>query len=276
MGKRYRGVAPFLLVIFILGMIIYAGPANALIVEMMLSKNDYEETIKLNLNIEADDNELVKIEEIVFHLKNFHQTKCRFSLEGEIIEGCENIEIIARNRSEYGYGYGYGYGYNLGKNFFEYELTINSSNLLPGKYSAEFIIISEEVQQNIEKEFEIKGIFEKCSLRAKNGFVFNNETIFQERTLLNFKIHDENARGSGGYLVSQDNKNRFSYNFDVKGILKNTENELIISVFGEKKINRNNSFGNAIIYIDKIEKKARIEGDDFYADDMDVSFLRGC
>ena len=113
---------------FILGLLIFAGPAQAFILGLVIDGSDNGEsnvlqgeeiTFFASVNIESMDKYLpVKELSLIFNDNEI----CKFNANGDIISGCAGITNIERvSVSDYGYGYGYGYdnsyGYGYNSNY---------------------------------------------------------------------------------------------------------------------------------------------------------------
>ena len=115
MKKRLVSV---ILSAFIISLIIMAGPARGVNVDLNTDKEIYTkgEDIIFNANIDIENNERIPARELTLELNGVDA--CKFNIQGEIISGCQNmnIELTANPDSSYGYGYGYGYGFNGNEN----------------------------------------------------------------------------------------------------------------------------------------------------------------
>ncbi len=116
-GNSSRIIAG-ILTLAIIGLLIFAGPAQAFVLGLTADKEDVKkgETITFNatLDIQSMDKYL-PVEHLELHINGPESVVCKFDINGKIIneEGCEGMEIerIYFNSENYlGYGYGYGYG----------------------------------------------------------------------------------------------------------------------------------------------------------------------
>lgn len=146
--------------IFILGLILFAGPAKAFILSLDIadgfeSEVNKGELIKFiaSLEIQSQD-QYLPINSLMLKIGS---KTCSFNLDGETLNGCEGVSIEkisgSFGRGEgYGYGYdnsfgygyqynfnyGYGYGYQngMGETTLMYEITIDTEYFSPKTYNA--------------------------------------------------------------------------------------------------------------------------------------------
>jgi len=146
--------------IFILGLIIFAGPAKAFILNLDLADGSQDEVdkgelINFTATLEIEDvDQYLPINSLMLNLGS---KTCVFSINGEIVSGCEGVSIEKISGSfgagygygygydnSYGYGYqynfdygyGYGYGYGIGATELVYEITIDTEYFSPKTYNA--------------------------------------------------------------------------------------------------------------------------------------------
>lgn len=127
-GKKNRSLVPSTIItLFIVGMLILSGPAQAVAVSILNGQDSYTKGSDIDFQIKLDINDpdqYVSITNISLDLNGPVNQTIFFTLDGKRISpgGC-NIEItpvsIPKDDFGYGDGYGYdsGYGYNLGKGY---------------------------------------------------------------------------------------------------------------------------------------------------------------
>lgn len=191
MKKRLVSV---ILSAFIISLIIMAGPARGVNVDLNTDKEIYTkgEDIIFNANIDIENNERIPARELTLELNGVDA--CKFNIQGEIISGCQNmnIELTANPDSSYGYGYGYGYGFNgnenKGTNFgygygygntngneLAYKITWNTENASIGDYEAKFAVLASN-DENAEYLTEDSSNFRIIELDLNS----KKETVYAE------------------------------------------------------------------------------------------------
>ncbi len=282
-----RGSSKFLslgitLIIFVL--LVMTGPAQAFILNLNIQnpKISQGEEIKLFVSSEKEQGENLTIQKFSLEISGPENILCEFDINGNPLEDCEGISIIKTSEDEgnYGYSYNYGYGYGYGQaNKLDYELKIDTKNLLPGIYKTKIKAITNN------EEFEKQGqfiIFTKdkslqgCSFRGEKG-ILNIDGFMTSSNRLNVNIPLEKAVKGKGYIYSQIGEHRFSYKFEINGVISNSEEEAEILVSGKYKGDGlKNVDETSVITIDKINKKINIEGDSIDLENMNIKFMKGC
>ena len=149
----------------IIGLIIFAGPAKAFILELSTDKGSLtkgeEITFTATLDIESIDKYL-PIKNLELDINGPTPKVCKFYVNGSAISGCDGMTISPittplDNEKGYGYGYGYdnsygygyeydfgygyGYGYGYGAGGLElhlvYEIILDTQYYLPGEYESQ-------------------------------------------------------------------------------------------------------------------------------------------
>ena len=92
--KLKRGIALFS-VFIIIALLIYVGPADALILGMSIAENEVfqGEIIEVNLNVDIEQGELLDPDKLVFSMLGAGDYLCEFSPNGSVISGCNGIII---------------------------------------------------------------------------------------------------------------------------------------------------------------------------------------
>jgi len=164
-GNKNKSLVPSTIItLFIVGMLILSGPAQAVAVNLSGLENSYTKGSEINfqVNIELNDpDQYVSLTNISLNLTGPVNKTIIFGLDGTQISKDCNIKIQPvsipenvygygngygyDNRSGYGYNFGYGYGYGYGyggggaKINFIYNVTIDTfkgcSKLPAGSYS---------------------------------------------------------------------------------------------------------------------------------------------
>lgn len=282
---RYK-IFAFILTVFIIGMLVASGPADAFILGIESSRTNVltGDNVVFTISADAETNEYSNINNLSFVLTGPNKVECRFYPNATIISGCRGMSIILTNKEEYGYGYGYGYGYDKS---LSYNITLNTTTYTLGTYSTEIFVFADS------KIFSKKGdnltIYSSgggggqnlningCSIRAKDGKLYVNGSLFGINNKINLNMNFKNNGKGQGSLTSQYKKSRFSYSFKLEDGLLVNGSDSKINAFGYYRLNKV-KFDNedAVIYINKQNKKINIIGDDFEVIGMDITFNTKC
>ncbi len=233
-GEFSVKLASFFVTGVVITLLIIAGPANAFSVGLSILNDEvkYSENVNFAASIEIEAEERLPVSEIRLNIIGATNKTCVFSAAGKKIEGCEGVEIVRIDEGiEYDYGYrqgeynnesydfGYGYGYDsmngIGK--LSYNITLDSSYLLPGNYSAVVNVkmngnefLSEQVEFSVLGEmFKIK-LNKKWNLISVPAVLMNNdvESVFEgvESDLLSVWSYDP-IEGWKVYKPGKDTNN---------------------------------------------------------------------
>ncbi|MFA6023457.1 MAG: hypothetical protein WC781_05200 [Candidatus Pacearchaeota archaeon] len=292
-----RGVKAItvLITLGILSLLIIAAPAQAFALSFVISDPyvSFGQTTEFTVSSKIGPNENIVINQFILNIYGPETITCEFLPDGTLLNDCDGITITplqninTTNSSCYGYngenncgGYGYGYGYDSFTNqTLAYKISFDTGSHKPGIYQTEFVLLSEGKRH--VKPGSSLFIFDRdglrgCSVRAHKGILeIGNQTIDSPNNKLSFNVPLENAvLGSGSMLVQAD-KERFVYNFKVKGVLENNENNALVLVEGDYKSGRlgNSTSEIAIISIDKKNKELSLAGKKITATNMNVNLL---
>ncbi|MBU0466392.1 MAG: hypothetical protein KJ718_01840 [Nanoarchaeota archaeon] len=156
----------FLLSAFIIAMLILAGPAQGFSLNLTLDNQNPAQgnIITFTAEITIPAGEQLPIDFLNLELTGPETQTCKFTPQGQIIEGCKDITITPSQDANFGYGYGYnyfgfgyGYGYNFGYGYgyesgkLKYKITLNTANYQIGDYTTELKV---KIQNN---EFSEQG-----------------------------------------------------------------------------------------------------------------------
>lgn len=283
-------VASTILSVIIIGLLIYAGPANAFSLGILIGEKYIKlgESAKLFVSGDIEENELIKVESLSAVLtSNTKNIVCTFYPNGTFISGCEGFIISPYfNVNEtysipsYGYGYGYGYGYSVFKNGkIGYNLSIDTSIIGAGIYSTKIIMHLENGDSEKEGEqlyvIDVDGL-RGCSIRANKGeLLINNQETSRNKLSLNIPL--QNAVMGSGSLQSQLKNNRITYDFKVVGVIQNTPFDAYILVRGNYRENRGNPKSETtLIYLDKKNSLLSMTGSKINVDEMKVTLMKRC
>ncbi|MBR9703886.1 hypothetical protein GOV12_00615 [Candidatus Pacearchaeota archaeon] len=287
-------------VIFILGVIIISGPANAFIGEIIIPFESKEvikgDVIKLNTEIGLEDGDF--LDDVIllsFNLRGpepiSRKHRCDFFVNGTIKnvgDNCKGINVELMNSSDvFGYSYSYascvlsGYSNDCKIN---YSILIDSNEYFSGEYETEFIINTKGKRiftsgENIKIIADNLKDFKRCSVRALDGSLTLNNKNFSNNKLsfyISTNLDRDRVRGRGS-ISGQKDRERFSFRFNVVDVLENDLNHSLLLVSGKLRIGRdNNKEENAIIFIDKLTDNINIEGESLKIDTMYINFRKDC
>ncbi len=278
-GKK--GVHVKILSVFItlgvLSILIFAGPAKAFTLGLVVSGDFFNEGdhVVFTTTLDVPEGEILNINYLEFNIYGPKGVSCVFDPNGTIISGCQGISIQPISITN---TYGYGFT-NMTLN---YRIVLLSEGYPGGVYYSEFKIMSDEIIYSEQStRFIIKAEspeIKRCSIRARDGeLTINKPGYWGTRNNLNFKIPLRNAANGGGYLISQHNRDRVSFDIYTNEVLDNTEDTLVVWIGGNFKLGRGSEITeNAVMYIDKKNKKLDIYGENLVARDMYVNFMTGC
>jgi hypothetical protein len=284
-----RNISKFLAIAITLGVLItliLSGPAQAYTLKLDSSTNSVEKKDKVyfTASMKIDSNEFLNINYFVLHLDNSKDFICKFKVNGEIIRGCNGINITQISSAPYVKGYGYSYaGYNNGE--FKFNITLDTKKYPIGTYKTSFdAIINGTVIKQGGSDLTITNpllnkTLKDCSIRAKGeGLDLNTETqdmIFGGNKL-NFYIPLENAVKGSGYITGQLKRTTFEYKFKTLKVLENNADSLFVYVLGDYKVGLGSRIQqDAVIYLNKKTQKVSIIADNINIENMDVTFIKG-
>lgn len=269
--------------------LILSGPAQAYTLRLDSSTNSVEKKDKVyfTASMKIDANEFLNINYFVLHLDNSKDFICKFKVNGEIIRGCNGINITQISSAPFennsGYGYNYGSGYNNGE--FKFNITLDTKKYPIGTYKTSFeAIINGTVREQSGSDLTItnplpKKLLKDCSIRAKGeGLNLNTESqdmIFGGNKL-NFYIPLENAVKGSGYITGQQKRTTFEYKFKTLKVLENNADSLFVHVSGDYKVGVGSKINqDAVIYLNKKTQKVSIIADNINIENMDITFIKG-
>lgn len=269
-----------LLVLGVILILVYSGPAQAFVLSLQIPENSVDQGAKIKVNLKVDtengDNPS-DVSYLIFKMNgpDDNDIECRFLPDGEIISGCDEVEIKKINTQDTGYckSYGYGEGCSL-----EYAITIDSSLFEVGNYTTFLIINAKEkdiVQKGKDILINIPG--KVCSIRANNGNVQVDEMEFINNKI-NYYIPLNNAERGQGYLTGQDGRDRFNFKFKVDEVLNYTNDLIKAQVSGKYRIGSSGRFieDSGILTLDRIQNVTSFAGNDINMNGMKVYFRRFC
>lgn len=257
------------------------GPAEAFTIGLINSKDDVfnGEIVSMQASVKIEPDETVNIESLILRLKsidNKNEIKCKFSVNGDVIEGCSGMNIVKMNVTQSQYGYGYGYDFNNVE--LNYNITINTTSYASGLYRTSFGLISSgeiiSERSGVNLIIRDRAEIRDCSIRAKDSVIKVENKTFKNGKL-NFYIPVKNAVSGQGYLIGQSGRERFEFSFRIidRKIVQNDGNTLSVPVAGNYKIGlRNPVKETALIVLDKINNKISIFGEHVVVENMDVVF----
>jgi hypothetical protein len=249
--------------IVIFGILILSGPAQAFTLGLEILNPEVEagENISFMASIDIEAEEFLEIDYLVLKLYGPSPVSCVFNINGSLISGCDGIFIEQISSSPYQYGYGFSEG------VFRYNITLNTSEYLVGIYDTSLEIrsheesFSQQGEQIIIRDKNIEEL-EKCSIRARDGTLMVNGINFGENNDLNFYLSEGSSGLGQGSLTGQMDRSRFSYDFDILGVIENNPEMAKILVSGTYRVNLGQNIPeSALITFDKINNEISLVGD---------------
>lgn len=146
--KQANKITAGILTIFILGMLIIAGGAQALMLNLEINGEDKVEsgkTITFNAKVGLENEELPEsLSFVISENEGSFQKTCTFDINGKMKSGsadeCFGINIKKISPEELNdINYGYGYGY---KGELVYEITLHTQKIVPGSFLTELVAYS--------------------------------------------------------------------------------------------------------------------------------------
>lgn len=277
MEKRILRIFAIAITLFIIGIILVSGPANAFTMGLVLSDSKVEkgDDINFQTSVKINSNEYIDIDYFVIKINGPKTIECKFNVDGTKISGCSGITIEQISAAPMGYGY---QGYNDGE--FKFKIILNSDNLNTGDYYANFYFIVNNKQSEKQRtiKFQIIEPFQGCSLRASDGEIKMNGKDVTAKDQLTVYVPMNRAKDGTGSLSGQIGRDRFTYTFNVKNIIENTKEKLIIQTEGLYKNSLKDKEKKEIgkIILDKKNNIVSFEGGSLKIENMKIDFQQGC
>ncbi|MBS3095176.1 hypothetical protein J4231_00685 [Candidatus Woesearchaeota archaeon] len=272
-----------------------AGPAKGINVDLTTDKTIYNkgDSIIFDALVDIQDPERIPATELRLIINN--NVTCTFSLNGNIISGCNDMSIqVISNNANFGYGYnsgsgfgldnnsvlsnkttffgyGYGYGYaDMVPGELSYKITWDSSNAAIGDYEAKFSIfatndnsfeyLTEDSSEFTINELKLNNIKETAYAEGSSLILINGTDEFSKisRATFNTDLRHRDIDTSpdlGGYGTL----NIDSY--------KNDSTHIILQVSFEPKSiisfnpNKTEMTGDAKIRYQKTKRGIRINNE---------------
>ncbi len=261
-------------------LLLVVGPAQAFNLNVSIPDDIiiFGNEITITASAEVESDEQLSINNFTLEFDGPEKRMCIFSPNGSAISGCEGINIAPIQSPDFSFGYGYGYGY-FEQGFFIFNISLNSSSLLPGKYNVKLIgNVGEDSMESDKQAITIlKPISDvkACSVRARNGILNFEQTTRDGKNKLNLNSPLNNARNGKGTFLSQEKGNRINYDFDVIRAQRANNGFVIFDVRGELKENRESKpLMNAKILFDTNNMEAHVISQSLNAKSMEVTFSK--
>jgi hypothetical protein len=266
----------------LIAMLIAVGPAKAAIIGITIL-DDFliiGESANFVASVEVEQGEFLNLENLTLSITGPQNFTCSFLPDGTIIGSCPAVQIQKVQDAEFGYGYGYGYGYGFVSGVLKYNITLNTSAIQPGEYSAKLSALT--LKQEFTSKKEVKFIVgestptEKCSLRADAGLIFLNNTQFNSpSTKLNLYVPEKRATNGEGYITAQQGKERMIYKFQVDHSIRPTKSTVLIYTSGTLKNGSKKKVPEtAIILYNSNSSKINVDGKLLDISNMSVTFSK--
>lgn len=269
----------FLIALSILIILIITGPASAFISGLTILNNQVIRGGLVNIvAIVIPQNETLNPNYLLLNLSARNgipvSVQCKFSSNGNIISGCSGMTIKKVNASDQ-------YGY-LSLNALQYNISIDTTNFIPATYQTSLVVVtvnqtSAQAGENIVIAPINTVLQGSCSVRAKDSLInVNGENFSNSR--LNFYIPLKNAVTGQGYLLGQNQKETFNYEFKDAQVLENNDQDMILLLIsGNYRLGLGAKIPeNAVVMLNKVNKTVSVIGDKVSDLNMIVTFKDGC
>ena len=135
--------------LLVLGLLVFAGPAQAFSISLDIPETTAEQgkKIELTATVKIDSGEAYDIDHLVLVLTGPETIECAFDITGKMKAGVNemchgiNIKKIPLPQIEKGYGYGYSYGYGYTEQELTYEITLHTQKFKVGTYETSFLVV---------------------------------------------------------------------------------------------------------------------------------------
>ncbi len=170
MDKKFHTIASFVLTLFVITLLFLSGPAAALTVSLDApSSVNLGDTVTFTINVDINDPDSyvpIQYAKIILTNPNDFSSSCIVNMDGsntcgsdpdfdfyiqDVIVNTENLNYNEGNgygydsATGYGYNFGYGYGYNFAgaSGSISYTITLDTSDLTAGDYTAKAEVYAE-------------------------------------------------------------------------------------------------------------------------------------
>jgi hypothetical protein len=255
-------------------LLILAGPARAFIFEFAIDNNFplLGDIINFKVSAEVEPSEMIDIQTFTLMIEGPQNRACEFYPNATLLSPCNGIQIQNTNIPTFQYGYGFLPG------LLEYDITLDSSTLQRGDYTAKLIAHTptEDFQTSSQNLMivQLSDPVDRCSIRAEEGLVEINNVEFDARNKLSLFASHGNSRNSKGTFTAQERRERISYKFTVDEARRTTGDVIYFDVHGELRSNREITQESATIIFNTKTLELEIRGDTFNVSGMSVNFAR--
>ncbi|MDP2925705.1 MAG: hypothetical protein Q8N99_05010 [Nanoarchaeota archaeon] len=273
--------------IFVLGILFLSVPAQAftLGLDFPSKKLTRGDNINFKVTVKLESNDEVNVTTFLLRLIGPFTSNCKFDRDGNIIIGCKGMTIEkVTDPDTCAPGYGYCYNYGNKKNF-HYKISLDTTEYYAGKYrtsataySGNKVLTAQEGDElTIDPIEEVASLYESCSIRAKDGNAYIEDTNYGQSNKLNFYLAGPKARKGEGFVNGQKGRTTYNFKFKVNDIIDKDSNLTIISVTGKYKVGigafKNE---NAVIVLNKKKSTVNIIGENVNIAYMNINFMNGC
>jgi len=272
-------IAASVITLLVISVLIITGSANAFVLDFLVSNNFPlpGAPITFMVSAEIEHDEILNIEKFTLALTGPQNSTCEFFPNGTILNSCPGIQVNQIESTEFQYDYGYGYGFLPG--FLKYNITLDSSILPPGEYTAKLFAETptEQFQSSEQKIIIFQELepIEKCSIRAQGGDILvDGKSLISPRTKLNLGVQESRAQKGQGFITAQGGRERISYQFTIDKAVKVSANTILFYTSGFLEHNKKKTSESAIISFNMDSFEADVGGELLEIKNMDVNFAR--
>ncbi len=211
MGKAKNKIIASMITIAVLGLLVFAGPAQAYTLSLDFENTTAEQgkKIQLTATVDPEGANPTEIDEITLILtpEQGDTIECSFDVTGKMKSGtnteCHGINIKKtpqpKINQNYGYNYGYSYGYGYGSSELVYEITIHTQKFSVGKYNTQLKVTVDN------SEYTEDG--EKITITPKLKGKEHQEQNQQQETEQNQEEDDKKEKNTNTQHESNGNVN---------------------------------------------------------------------
>lgn len=300
MGNRGLKIVSVIVTFSIITLLVFAGPAGAVILKFNLNNMFVELGKKANFfaSTEIETGESLPITKFRIDLNGPENIFCEFLANGTKVSDCNGFLIKQTSSTNNTLGYGYqsncGYGYNnygyqpcenFTKGLLGYNISFNTNGHMTGVYNTKYtLFIGNKKTEKLGNNLFIydRTALRGCSIRADDGNI-NNIIIGQEfnqgKNKLSLNIPLENAAFGQGSFITQIKRERMSYDFTVLGVIENSPQKALILTKGSYQLNReqNKTLNDIVLMnLDKKNREISLAGEKIDISNMDITLMRNC
>jgi len=215
-----------LLTLGIIGLLIFSGPVNAIVVTITQDKSTYsdsDESVVFTVDVDIEVNERVPVKNLTLSVTGSSSKSCSFYTGGAAISGCGNMTITAINVIGDGVGtlFGYGYGYDTSLLYNTSNQSFGSDDIGTGygyTTSYDTADLGGELKYNVSWNITAES-------PGDGSYTAQLEAFAQNSTSSNYRIYMDISPTT--FTVDRTNPGIYSYNVTNTTVKKAADNVII-------------------------------------------------